>query len=156
MQSGTAIGLLVGGAVLLLAVTPHQAQAISAGGVPAQHPGGVLNPFNWFAPAAQNPNAIFQQPQLAPAPQSYRSPAYNQPGGYQNANFSPYATPNVYSSPAYTGAPGAGMGTAANMVFPVMTPAGGFQSMAYQSPAPGGMQAAAATSPAATAAQNWA
>jgi hypothetical protein len=111
MQSGTAIGLLVGGAVLILAAAPR---AATVPGMPAQPaPGGALNPFNWFSGA-------MSQPQQQQAPQAGAMPAYSptptagsQGGGGQSprtedANYtSPYGTgmgSQAYGSPSFQNA----------------------------------------------------
>jgi hypothetical protein len=159
MQTGTALGLLVGGAVLLLAVAPPRAATVNAAGQPmpaAPAPGGMLNPLNWFGGGGGSLGSqIFGQPQ---------QPAQLPPGGYypaqtpaaqsprfSNAGYSPYGGPGAYSPAAYQSPAaqspsnwgGAGYGTAANFQYPVMTPMGGFQSMAYMSPAnTGGMSPA--------------
>lgn len=150
MKSGTAIGLLVGGAVLLLATAPRGAVAR-----PGAAAGGSLNPLNWFgsgqAAAGQqvaNPFAnIFgggqqQQQQYAPA---YQSPTYQPaltPLGYSYAGsgygaddyaagYSPLPTPEANGGVGYD-------------YFPVMTPWGGFQD--YSQLAPGPQQVAANSS----------
>lgn len=99
MQSGTAIGLLVGGAVLLLAVAPPRQPVIGANGQPVAAPGGSLNPFNWFGQSAANPFAAQQQQQIPQQqPQSYAAPNN---GGFQNAGYSqagsPYVSPGGYT-----------------------------------------------------------
>jgi len=51
METGTALGLLVGGAVLLLSVAPARAAQFDSQGnyvPPAPAPGGNFNPLNWF------------------------------------------------------------------------------------------------------------
>ena len=153
MENGTAIGLLVGSAVLLLAVSPRRPGTVLPNGQLAPATGGVFNPWNLIQRGSGNPFAA--QPPLFPIPQPGSTPAYGaQNPGYQNIGYSPSpgqgGTPNAAWSPggygtgnyqggAGTGyAQGGGIGTPAQFQYPVMTPAGGFQSLAYMSPAPGG------------------
>lgn len=165
MRTGTAVGLLVGGAVLLLAVSkPHPAAAAvpgaAAGTVPGAgayaYPGGAINPLNWFgqqgnyAPAAYTPG----QSMLANPNGAFSQPA--QPGGYQYANYnspqnglSPPPTagqsPGYYQNAAYTTPPTAGQSpayySAAYATPPTAGAGGGYQSAAYSpsSPASTGM-----------------
>lgn len=89
MKSGTAIGLLVGGAVLILAAKPSAA-ALAPYGAAQPLPGGALNPLNWFS-GALNPQAA--------APNIFTQPAANI---YSQAA-SPYQPPALNYSPAATG-----------------------------------------------------
>lgn len=117
MQSGTAIGILVGGAVLILAASPRpQALAAPGGGTyPLQPaPGGALNPFNWFSGAMQQPQQQQQQPQQQQQqlPQAQAMPAgsgYNgQSPRMENASYSPSQSPyqsasqSPYNQQAYS------------------------------------------------------
>jgi hypothetical protein len=103
MQTGTAIGLLVGGAVLLLAASPRIPAGQTLATAPPA-PGGNANPWNWLrsltAPAAAAPF----QPGQAPA---YGAQLYNPQlsmpvpsvgGGFQNVG---YGGTSPYYSPAY-------------------------------------------------------
>lgn len=143
MKSGTAIGLLVGGAVLILAAKPSTAATAGQGGSGASAPlvGGALNPLNWFNGSLSHPAApnIF-----APASVPYMPPAANYnpaatggllaPGGFNMASLSPaYSPANTgLLSPGYNFNPGGGL-FADN---PALTVAGGplqtgFQPAAY-------------------------
>lgn len=132
MQTGTALGLLVGGAVLLLATRQPRAAAIGPNGQPLPSPLNALNPFNWFQQQpAVNPAQIFgpQQQSYAPA----YSPYQQQQGGFQNAGYSPYGSPGGYSPAGYSPAGYSPYGSP-----------GGYQSAAYSpSGSPGGYQYAA-------------
>lgn len=159
MENGTAVGLLVGGAVLLLAVAPRRPGTTLPNGQPAPAAGGVLNPWN-FLQSNSNPFRQASQPPLFPIPQPGSTPAYAQNPGYQNIGYTPSPgasdapwgawtpngndTQNPYGTGAYQGA----VATPAAYPFPVMTPAGGFQSMSYMSQAPGGGMSANNASPA--------
>jgi hypothetical protein len=157
MKSGTAIGILVGGAVLLLATAPRRAAAPGQGTI-YPNPGGAINPLNWFGGAGSGalmqPGNIFGQQQSASPAFPYQgngAPALTQNNGllqpsYGNygsgGNFIPvnYNTGSAAYSPAgsgygadeyaagYSPYPVPGAGGgAAYDYFPVMTPWGGFQ-----------------------------
>lgn len=151
MQTGTAVGLLVGGAVLLLSVSKPRV-AVPGAAPAAQYAGGALNPFNWFgqqqqAAPAQTPAGMYM-PQRQPA----LAPGYSYAGGNQapmSPPYSPSLSPYNAADP-YPYDTGGGIGSPANFAYPVMTPAGGFQSMAYMSPASSGAYRDASYSPAAS------
>lgn len=134
MKSGTAIGLLVGGAVLLMATSKNASAGYGATGANAYpHAGGALNPLNWFGGAGSGaviqPSNIFGPSanaaplyQIPPRQPPYQNPAAPPqqatmtPGGglAQGSNYSGGGglLPIGYSgSPAYS--PAAGYGSAA-------------------------------------------
>jgi hypothetical protein len=153
MKTGTAIGLLVGGAVLLLAAKPRApGYAPAPGTMPGQQPGGMLNPFNWFgAGGGQNlQSQIFGQPGAAPyAPAAAYSPYAMGimsgqsflPGAGAPANYAPaqpaYAQqpgliPATYTPPAATGLyDTGGFGTGGYQTASYATPAAPFSSPQY-------------------------
>jgi hypothetical protein len=156
MKTGTAVGLLVGGAVLILAAAPKKPVA---GQVATPAPGGALNPFNWFG------NAGAGQPSLA---SQIFGNSYNPNGGYSPAT--PYQIPasqtpnfgwgraptqaetnynnqvmqqvgNGYT-PGYNPASYTPPANAAGF-YPVMTPMGGMQDYSAMSPSASPSMAAA-------------
>lgn len=158
MKSGTAIGLLVGGAVLLLATSRR---APAAAGQPTVYPnaGGALNPFNWFG--ANGSGAMIQPSQIF-GPSANAAPMYQIPAA-QPAMMAPAAAPvqtYAYSPAAYspyagyagayaggytpTPVPNAAGGVGYDF-FPVMTPSGGFQDYTQLAPGPANTQYSAAT-----------
>lgn len=115
MKTGTTIGLLVGGAVLILAAAPRRGQLNPQTGqvMPGQAaPFGMLNPFNWFSgmgagvPAGVVPE-IPNGAQFAP-PSGFQQAGYSPALSQANFNgFSPYQggggfTPDsgMFGSPA--------------------------------------------------------
>ena len=153
MENGTAVGLLIGGAVLILAASPKP-QAVN--GVPQVAPGGYLNPFNWLSGAlrapAQPTGPGYQQvspgiPQTSSpaAPYNARqagyspaaSPAGASPAGYSPS--SPYGSPPA--SPAYQNANYSPYGTALPVASPAAYSPGGAYSPSYGNG--GGYQSAA-------------
>lgn len=167
MKSGTAIGLLVGGAVLLMAAARPGAAAGQAGGTVYSNPGGALNPLNWFGqgaagstPQLSNPFAQTYMPaqnyQGMAAPAVTNSGGLLQPsyGGYsgggslQNIGYSPaYNGNGVYNIPGYSPYPVAGSNDATSYdYFPVMTPGGGFQDVTNLAPAANSQYMTAAAS----------
>jgi len=126
MESGTAIGLLVGGAILILAARPRT----NAAGQVLPGPGGSINPLNWFGAQQQAPAAPMNFPQAPAQPAS--SPAASP--RFSNANYTGAQSP--YNQQAYS---------------PMGSPAYGspsFQQASYSpsySPSGGGYQYAANT-----------
>ena len=153
MKGGTAIGLLVGGAVLLLATRGARASQ------PVAAPGGNLNPLNWLnSLATGNPFAGGAAPQLYVNPNAappsaaqlgnsiFGNPGFQAPnlqnslfsGGGSLINAASYSPAYSYGGYGYgSGAYAAGYSpypvpTASGDAtgydfFPVMTPGGGFQ-----------------------------
>jgi hypothetical protein len=154
MKTGTAIGLLVGGGILLLAASKAQPLSMGTGTINAtgQAPGGVLNPMNWFAQQPTVQPQTMTQPSLTPGggllQNNYGLPTTGFGGGglqsinYTTQGFGAYGTPGVGAaagagSPSYAGyiaadnavaagAPAAPAYTPFN--YPVLTPGGGLVS----------------------------
>lgn len=125
MKTGTAIGLLVGGAVLILAAKPSTSAASPYGttgtGTTAL-PGGALNPFNWFNGSMSNPTGSGAiQPSMTPnggllQPSSYYGGGGGGIFGTPSANLAQPVNYNYMTPPA---------------TIPALTPSGGLQSAAY-------------------------
>lgn len=94
MKNGTAIGLLVGGAVLLVAAQKNRAVAVAAGAQPRT--GGALNPFNWLGVDYTGAPTAGYSPQgyAGSMPNQIQPPAWS--AGQQYINYTPSQTPNGY------------------------------------------------------------
>lgn len=104
MESSTAIGLLVGGAILILATKPRP---VAGAPLPAPAPGGNWNPLNWFSGSSSDPfSNIFgaEQPAQLPAPVYQPSNNVYSPGNapaIDYAQYGSYAYPGAGGSTAY-------------------------------------------------------
>ena len=129
MKSGTAIGLLVGGAVLLMATSKANASggtATGAGNV-YPHAGGALNPLNWFG-ATGSGAAI--QPSNMFGPSANAAPMYQIPSN-PGAQPQPTMTPGGGLVQSSNSAGGNGFTPINYSGSPVYTPQAGYGTGAY-------------------------